>query len=136
MGERVPQASSPSSNFDPRASTFAALDRYFCPAILVPAAVVIPRSLSIARAHSESYDDQFYLVGGLALLTREPMERMYNDPPLGQGIEAVPLWLSGCTLRAAAEHAGLGWIDCFNFPVFYGQPLPPETLLLLVAAWK
>src|SRR5689334_7721788 len=105
-----------------------ALDRWFWLAVLLTAALVIPRSVSIARAHSESYDDPFYLVGGLALLTREPMERVYNDPPLGQVIEAVPLWLTGSTLGAAARHARIDWISAFGLPILYGQPVSHDTL--------
>jgi hypothetical protein len=45
-------------------------DRHLGLALLLVALVVIPRSLSIAWAHSETYDEAFHLRRGIAFLTR------------------------------------------------------------------
>jgi hypothetical protein len=104
------------------------LDRSFWLAVLLTTLIVIPRSLWIAHAHSESYDDQYHLIRGLALLTREPLPNAgYDNPPFAEILSAIPLWVTGCKLggRDAGLHA-----------ILYGQPLSPETLLMLEAGWK
>jgi hypothetical protein len=61
--------------------------------ILLAAAVVLPRSYMIAQAHSESIDDLYHLKRGLVFLTRglAGSELELNDPPLGEGIVALPM---------------------------------------------
>ena len=45
-------------------------DRQFCLALLLTIMVLVPRSLLVARAHSESCDDDYHLTRGLAFWTR------------------------------------------------------------------
>ena len=86
--------------------------------------IVLPRSLLVARAHSECYDDQPQLAIGVCFLSgRMDQAPKINDPPLGHGLLALPLWLAGC--RPAADGS-----------VLYGQTLSSETLLMGVAGWK
>jgi hypothetical protein len=92
-------------------------------AVLLSAAVIVPRAAFIAQAHSESIDDEYHLCRGLQLLTRQIEGSTVNDPPLGQAISALPLLVVGCKVPA-------------DFHVLYGQRFSPETLLLIVAVWK
>src|SRR3954462_14304742 len=82
-------------------------DRSFWLAMLLTAAVVIPRSLSIAHAHSESYDDHYHLSHGLVRLTRERFKTTYNDPPFGETVLALPLWVTGCALEASKNDSSV-----------------------------
>ena len=69
------------------------IDRQLWLVLLVAAAVVLPRSYLIAQAHSESIDDLYHLKRGLVFLTRGLAESQLelNDPPLGEGIVALPM---------------------------------------------
>jgi 4-amino-4-deoxy-L-arabinose transferase-like glycosyltransferase len=90
--------------------------------------VVLPRSVMVSRAHQESSDDDYHLVRGLEFLRGDPglVHRELNDPPLGQAIGALPLWLLGGDTHGKDEGTGL-----------YGQRgYSPETATMLVAVWK
>lgn len=99
--------------------------------LLLAAAVLVPRSVLIARAHSESSDDEYHMVRGLAFLGRnlEAVDlgatTLVNDPPLGEGILALPLW---------ADNLARGLPPDTFRPV--DHPWGPEFLLGMVAAWK
>src|ERR1700744_3028734 len=94
--------------------------------ILITAVVVIPRSLLISQAHSESWDDQYHLERGLAVIAHQPAGVAVNDPPLGEAIEALPLYVMG--IRPRDPHIGAN----DTFPpannILYGQAYSPETL--------
>ncbi len=96
--------------------------------------IVIPRAILISRAHSEYWDDQYHLERGLAVIEHRVTGLAFNDPPLGEAIEALPLYVVG--LRARDPHIGA----TEPFPpannILYGQAHSPETLLLIVAIWK
>lgn len=103
-------------------STF---DRHFWLALLFAAAIVIPRSALIIRAHSDYYDDQYHLVRGMRFiadkLTKKPIE--LNDPPLGEALTALPVWWSG--------------VRSISGDIIYGQTdVNPETLRLRIGIWK
>jgi hypothetical protein len=105
--------------------------------MLVTAAAVIPRSLSIAHSHSESWDDQYHLLRGLAQWRGNELRIEYNDPPLGEMILATPLWMTGCSIEATQRDPSViahnaDPMQC----ILYGQPRSAETLLMLVSAWK
>ena len=74
-------------------SAWFRLDRNLCLVILLAAIAVLPRSYLIAQAHSESVDDDFHLTRGLVFLTRgfAGSDLELNDPPLGEGIIAIPM---------------------------------------------
>src|SRR5215207_10761452 len=66
-------------------------------AVLITAAVVLPRTRLISRAHSTYWDDQYHLIRGLEFLRggRDDIELRYNDPPLGEALLALPMWVMG-----------------------------------------
>jgi hypothetical protein len=96
-------------------------------ALLLVAAAVIPRSLLIARAHSETVDADFHIIRGLAYWTRTiaAKDLMMNDPPLGEGLVALPVlasnWLEGRPL---------------DDDQIYNQPGRPERLSARCAVWN
>lgn len=97
-------------------------------ALVLAALVLFPRSLLLTSAHNESSDDDYHLVRGLEFLRgdRGLLHRELNDPPLGQAISAVPLYLLGGTTHGLVENTAL-----------YGQRnYTPETATRLIALWK
>jgi hypothetical protein len=102
--------------------------RHLLLALLLAAAVVLPRALLLRDAHSETSDDDYHLVRGLEFLHRDPglVHRELNDPPLGEAIAALPLWLMGGTTHGVDEGTAL-----------YAQVgYTPENALLIVTLWK
>jgi hypothetical protein len=99
-------------------------------ALLIAAAVIIPRSIAISVAHSESYDDRFHLMRGLEFLTgnlsRKIADRTFAvaHPPLGEGIVALPLLLMNRYWGRPASELDL-----------YGHPVGRDTLVAVIAAW-
>jgi 4-amino-4-deoxy-L-arabinose transferase-like glycosyltransferase len=129
-------------------------DRWFWLAILVAALVVIPRSVLISRAHSETLDEQAHLRRGFAAAPRNPgnISIQMNDPPFGD----VLLTLPPLALGASSEKP-LVWqhwpggkpADADAVPPqvayrsrvarqasLYGHVISPEHILLSVAIWK
>ncbi len=98
--------------------------------------VLLGRTLLIALAHSESFDDQYHLARGLATLERYDLDTARNDPPLGEALLALPMWLTGPARTAedpwdrAAEPRQV-WLR----PLHHHR-LSPDTLLILTNAWK
>ena len=120
-------------------------------ALLIAAAFLLPRGALIVNATSETLDAPYHLTHGLVALSdwldKHPMrprdpgydrsnEMVFNDPPLGAMLLALPLKATGAKIEGPAK-AGLikprGWAKT---AVLYGQPLDSETLRQLVAAWK
>jgi hypothetical protein len=139
----------------------AGLDRWFWLAVVIAALVVIPRSLMITAAHSPTQDEQTHLRIGLSNLTGNPSGLIHeaNDAPLGQMICALPMVATGClpgkpmnpaTLSPqplASEDAGGAAaggpspelrerLRAARRDVLFGHRFPPDTLRLLIAAWK
>lgn len=113
-------------------------DRQLWLAVFVAACVVIPRTVLVSRAHSEYWDDQFHLSQGLSFLLDTRTGVIRNDPPLGQAILSVPMLLTGC-IPPRPEDVPAGSSDGpapLYVAVLYGHRLAPETISLLVAAWK
>lgn len=82
-------------------------DRQFWLALLLVVTVLVPRSLLIARAHSESIDDDYHLTRGLAFWTRTLTAKEFdlNDPPLAEALIALPMLVSNLAEgRAADDH--------------------------------
>src|SRR4051794_17443300 len=88
----------------------------------------MPRAVLLTRAHKESSDDDYHLVRGLEFLKGDPglIHRELNDPPLGQAIGALPLYLLGGDTHGRDEGTAL----------YAQERYSPETGLLLVALWK
>ncbi len=97
-------------------------------ALLLAAAVLLPRAILIRESHSETSDDDYHLVRGLEFLQRDPglVHRELNDPPLGQAIAALPLWIMGGTTHGLDEGTAL----------YDQQNYSPETALMAIAIWK
>ena len=120
-------------------------DRHFWLALLLAAAVLIPRTTLVALAHSEYCDDQYHLSGGLSFLRQVDPHMWRNDPPLGQGLLALPLYLLGVrpdepAVYRAQHHNDPGHrVEMGSEPFYapaYEQKIAPDTLLLIVAVWK
>lgn len=96
-------------------------------ALVVAAAIVIPRSVMIARAHSDSYDDDYHLTRGLAFLTRSfgTVDLRMNDPPLAEGLIAVPMLVTNAMEGRSATDDRL-----------FDRPGRAETLALRMAVWN
>jgi hypothetical protein len=129
----------------PARTTSVPFDRHFWLAVLLAAAVFIPRTTLVARAHSEYCDDQFHLSSGLSFLRRVPPHMHRNDPPLGQGLLALPLYVLGvapdppAVYRAKHAHDPGPHVAQGSEPFFapaFEQSIPAERLLLIVAIWK
>lgn len=102
--------------------------RHLCFALILSALIVIPRAILIQENHSEASDDDYHLVRGLEFLRldRGLVHRELNDPPLGEALAALPLWLMGGTTHGPDEGTAI-----------HGQPrYSAETALAVVAAWK
>src|SRR3954470_2507560 len=102
--------------------------RHLLLALLLAAAVVFPRALLLRDAHSEASDDDYHLVRGLEFLHGDHglVHRELNDPPLGQALAALPLWMMGGTTHGPDEGSAI-----------HGQTrYSAETALTVIAAWK
>lgn len=106
-------------------------------AVLVAAAVLVPRCVLVARATAETYDEQYHLSRGLATLEGRTFQDYRSDLPLGDVLCALPLWAAGATLDGPLTSP---LVDPSNAAqrdsVLYGQPRSPEVLRQWVAAWK
>ena len=113
-------------------------DRQLWLAVLVAAAVVVPRTLLVSRAHSEYWDDQYHLSQGLSLVLGTKTGVIRNDPPLGQMVLSVPMLLAGCVPPRPEESpaASPDGPAPLYIAVLYGHRLAPETISMMVAAWK
>jgi len=102
--------------------------RHLLLALLVTAAVVLPRAFLLSRIHNESSDDEYHLVRGIEFLKRDKglVHRELNDPPLGEAIAALPLWLLGGTTHGDDEGTAL----------YQQRNYSPETATSLIAIWK
>jgi hypothetical protein len=110
-------------------SHFQGLSRYrrLWLLLLLASAIVLPRSYLIARAHSESFDDEWHLKRGLLFLTGSlaDSEILLNDPPLGEGIVALPMLVTNLLEgRRAADDS------------LYDAPHRAETIAVRVALWN
>lgn len=110
-----------------RAWRWPRFDRPLWLALLVAAVIVLPRSYLITRAHSEAFDDTYHLKRGLAFLTRNlaDSELELNDPPLGEGIVALPMLITNVLDGRAAGDDRL-----------YDVPGRAETIATRIALWN
>ncbi|HEX3448496.1 MAG TPA: hypothetical protein VHS97_09600 [Isosphaeraceae bacterium] len=108
-------------------SAWSRLGRQLCLVVLIAGAVVLPRSYLIAQAHSESNDDAYHLRRGLIFLTRSlaGSNLELNDPPLGEGIVAIPMFVTN--LIEGRELAD---------DKLYDVPQRAETIAVRTALWN
>jgi hypothetical protein len=100
------------------------IDRGLGLAMALAAAVLLPRSYLISRAHNENIDADYHLRRGALFLKRNLGATELNDPPVGEAIDALPLAATG-TLEGRWERSAI-----------YGKALSPEAIVTLVAIWK
>jgi hypothetical protein len=93
--------------------------------LLISVLVLIPRGLLISNAQSERSDDEYHLNRGVAFLRHAIGDRALNDPPLGEGLTALPLIVTGSYSPDPAVDMGI-----------YGHQRSPEALMNLIAIWK
>src|SRR5215475_12193381 len=93
--------------------------------LLISTLVLVPRGLLISNAQSERFDDEYHLNRGVAFLRHAIGDRPLNDPPLGEGLTAIPLVVTGSYSPDPAVDMGI-----------YGHQRSPETLMNLIAIWK
>ena len=105
----------------------ARLDRHLILALLLVALAVIPRSLLIARAHSETIDAEYHIARGLAYLTGTigTQDLSLNDPPLGEALVSLPI-------LATNLYEGRDPADAR----IYDESGRPERLAVRCAAWN
>src|SRR3954471_19877250 len=117
-------------------------DRPFWLALLVAACVVVPRAALVSRAHSEYWDDQYHLSGGLSFVLGMKTGVIRNDPPLGQAVMCLPMLVTGCIPPRPDDPRAAGGADSppgaapLDLAVLYGQRFRPETISMIVAVWK
>src|SRR5947208_689935 len=98
MGETRGRAGGSRMKEEPSSGTSAG-GRSIWFALLLVGVVVVPRSIAISQAHTESVDDEYHRARGLAFLERNlgvadiAPRTLVNDPPLGEGLVALPLWV-------------------------------------------
>lgn len=136
------------------------LDRHFWLALLLSALVILPRSASISIAQNENLDASFHLRLGFRFITGNPggLILAATDAPLGQVLLCLPMiatgsypsreidrqtWPAGLTIPGVAEpgnppksESQARYERTIRRAPLYGNPLRPETLLLLIGLWK
>jgi hypothetical protein len=124
FNDRPPAADQSHSGFP---ALLSRLDLHAISVLLLVIAVVLPRSISIARAHSETYDSGYHILRGLSYLTGTLSVKgmPLNDPPLGEGLIAIPVFISNLREGRAADDDR-----------FYDVPGRAERLARRIAAWN
>lgn len=79
------------------------LDRGLLLALLIAGLVLLPRAFLIARAHSETYDEGYHLSRGVRFWSKDLADVPLNDPPLGEGLAALPLMAARVDLERDPE---------------------------------
>ncbi|MDR3634913.1 MAG: hypothetical protein P4L84_14005 [Isosphaeraceae bacterium] len=116
-------------------------DRQFWLLLFLTTAVLVPRSFLIARAHSESCDDDYHLARGLAFWTRTIGARDLdlNDPPLAEGLIALPMLATNLLTGRAADDCQLydqpGRAELVARGVALGNAALALPLFALVFLW-
>jgi hypothetical protein len=90
--------------------------------LALAAAALLLRGGAMARAHSESYDDEYHLVHGAAYFRGGLHDLAQPDPPLGQALTALPMVLTNANPR---------WTG-----TLYDHSRPPGTVLMVTALWR
>lgn len=98
------------------------IDRQLLFVLALAALLVIPRTLLIAHAHTETVDEEYHLYFGLRGLHLDLDRAKLNDPPTGEALVALPYRLLG--------------LPPIQGSVMHGRAVSVETLMLLVALWK
>jgi hypothetical protein len=132
-GDRVPEARASDGQGEPpqsaaaSTSTVRKFDWQIALAILLVALVIIPRSILIARAHSETVDANYHRTRGLAYWTRSLASKdlEVQDPPVGQGLVTLPVLITNLMDGRDPDDVRL-----------FDEPGRPERLAVLTAVWN
>ena len=81
-------------------------DRSFWLVILIASAVIVPRSVLIAQAHSESFDDGYHLTRGLAYAVARRTSLLSRAPDAEVRRSDSPKSRNGATQRTSDLVAG------------------------------
>src|ERR1700735_3389596 len=102
-------------------------DRHLVLALLLVALAVIPRSLLIARSHSETIDAEYHIVRGLAYWTGTiaKQDLSLNDPPLGEALVSLPILVTNLVEGRDLADARI-----------YDEPGRAERLAVRCAVWN
>lgn len=102
-------------------------DRQVVLAVILVSLVVVPRSALIARAHSETFDTEYHITRGLAYLTRtiSVKDLRLNDPPLGEGLIALPVLVTNLLDGRRADDNQL-----------FDAPGRAEKIAVRIAVWN
>jgi hypothetical protein len=104
------------------------LDRQFWLMIALAALVLLPRSYLITRSQSERVDDEYHIQRGVMFLNRQMADTdqfPLNDPPLGEGLTVLPLWMM---------HT---WHEILPLQsAIWNQRFKPDTILNCIGLWK
>jgi hypothetical protein len=110
-------------------------DRQSWLCVLLALCVVVPRSILITRGHSECVDDDYHLDHGMCVLLGTHHPLTYNDPPFGEVVLVLPLYVMGVRVHQAVQADSNG-IVAGQRSMYHGQRYSPETLRMVVAVWK
>ncbi len=125
----TPFSRSDKTDLDSTRSRWSWCDRHFVLMMLVAAAVLFPRSALVVSSQSERVDDEYHLRRGIQYLKRNlagNADLPLNDPPLGEGLGALPLWMAGCWPK------GKGTIET----ALYGYRWSADWILMFIGIWK
>src|SRR5678816_675383 len=104
------------------------LDRHFWLAMVIATIVLLGRSWIITNAQSERIDDEYHVQRGVMFLNRTLGNQKafkLNDPPLGEAIGVLPLWIAGNW----AHHSKDG-------RYIWGEKYSADTILNVIGLWK
>jgi hypothetical protein len=90
--------------------------------------VIAARSIAVSFAWSPTIDEHYHLERGLRYWTGDLTGIELNDPPLGEGLVALPLFLMGChpTHTEGSHHVLMAQLPRYS----------PQLLQSVVAGWK
>ncbi len=102
-------------------------DRHLILALVLVALAVIPRSILMARSHSETIDAEYHIVRGLAYWTGTiaAQDLSLNDPPLGEALVSLPILATNLYEGRDPADARL-----------YDEPGRAERLAVRCAVWN
>jgi hypothetical protein len=103
-------------------------DRQLWLMLAIAALILFPRSLMITKSQSERVDDEYHIQRGVAFLNRQLTKTdklPLNDPPTGEGLTVLPLWLMHVWRTKLPLETAI-----------WNQRWKPDTILNAIGAWK